>query len=696
MRLLPIGPTTRIVIRWLFVILGILAALAAPVAYRDGWVGQDPPAPAELTMILQTTGVACLALILVLSSFTALRSARIAGIMLLAATPMLAFALAYSEAGFMAAGADGEIVFRLPPPGRAAAMAVSFYLPFVVLFAARKRRYAFLFLLASVLPIAFLLAVVRGAAVLVPGLARNSALLLVFGTFWLGTHWLGWPALRTAPGRWSGRLCMTAVVCLLIAFLLIGGAVAGSAMGSSLWTPDCSGSGLFARPLSSSHVVITARILRTAHTNKIAGSWAGSWAIGIVKERFWGLPSWVRVVLLTNSIYWEDKTYLVSGFRAYGALARLLPIVDATHCGGVFAAPVGDVGPELRLLREAPAEGERRIVGNVLAANPSHWKESPPGNVAPQRSFHSWRNHENKELYEWELNQPHHSLPGARISLTGPSGTTILTTDQDGIFELANLPPATYTLHVLDLPAYQYLRDLTLKKEALATPGLSRMNLIANWMGMMEGTVTDAAGRPVAALVELRNPDGSAADRSIGDCRLTAVGAFRCENLPTGGRYLVLMNRFGPSIQSPYPLMYYPSARRPEDAQVFEVKGAEGNRHVDFHVVRLQERKLSVRATWPDGRPLVDGSITVVNVQPKAYDDLAGPANSNEFPTNNDGVAEVRVFGDTRVRLQARTYNPEEVEPPFSSVSRPMLLETWRLPPGVNFVVPFAPDHRSR
>jgi hypothetical protein len=87
MRLLPTGPTTRIVIRWLFVILGILAALVAPVTYRDAWVGQDPAAPVELTIILQTTSVACLALILVLSSFTALRSARVAGIMLLVATP---------------------------------------------------------------------------------------------------------------------------------------------------------------------------------------------------------------------------------------------------------------------------------------------------------------------------------------------------------------------------------------------------------------------------------------------------------------------------------------------------------------------------------------------------------------------------------------------------------------------------------
>jgi hypothetical protein len=195
-------------------------------------------------------------------------------------------------------------------------------------------------------------------------------------------------------------------------------------------------------------------------------------------------------------------------------------------------------------------------------------------------------------------------------------------------------------------------------------------------------------------LVELRNPDGTVADRSIGDYRDAEDGRFRFENLPAGGRYLVLMNRLGPRTHSPYPSMYYPSARRPEDAQVFEIKGAEVNRHVDFHVVRLQERKLSVRATWADGRPLVDGSITVVNVQPEAYDDLTWL--TNEFPTNKDGVAEVSVFGDIRVRLQAVSYNPEETEPPSTSVSRPMLLETWRLPPGVNFVVPFAPGHRSR
>ncbi len=696
MRSLPIGPSTRTFVRWLFVILGMLAALAAPIAYRDGWVGQDPPVPVQLTLILQIAGAACLTLILVTSSFTALCSARIAGIMLLVATPVVAFALAYSGAGFMASDADGQVVFRLPSIGGAAAIAVSFYLPFVVLFAARKRRSAVLFLLASALPIAFLLAVVSGAAALVPGLIRSSALLLVFGAFWLGTHWLGWPPLRTGSGGWTGRLFMTVAVCLLISFLLIGGTVARSAMQSSLWTPDCSGSGLFARPLSSSHVVITARILRTAHTNKIAGKWAGSWAIAIVKERFWGLPSWIRVVLLTNGIYWEDNTYLVSGARAYGALARLLPIVDATSCGSYFAAPVGEAGLELRILREAPAEGERRIVGRVFAASPSPWKQSPPGRARPQRPLHSWRNHENKELYEWALNSPQsrHSLPGARIGLEGPSGTTVFTADQEGVFELANLPPANYTVHLLDVPAYQYLRDLTLTKEALAIPGPSRMDLIASWMGSIEGTVTDTAGRPVAASVELRNPDGTEADRSIEVHSPTADGTFRFANLPAGGRYLVLMNRFGPSIQSPYRSIYYPSARSPEDAQVFEVKGAEGNRHVDFHVVRLQERMLKVRATRPDGRPLVDGSIVVVNVQPEAYDDLAGLA--DEFPVNSDGVAEVRFFGDNRVRLRATTFDPEETEPPFTSFSRPTLLETWRLPPDVNFVVPFAPGHRSR
>lgn len=698
MRPLRTSPLTQTLLRWLVALMGILVALTVPVACRDAWVGQDPPAPAEMTVVCQLWGVGLFALVFVVSSFAALRSARLAGIILLATTPVPAFFLAYAASGYVATGVDGEVAYRLPRLPNAVSAALLLYLPFVAAsFAIRHRKRHTLLFAATALPIAVFLATCQWAAVFVPRLAGWSAIPVAFGSFWLGTHRLGWPALSASGRRWTAKLAIAAATVLLVAVLLAGGAVVPTALRSSLWTPDCSGPQLFAHPSRPEDIVLTARIVRTAHTQRVAGRWAGSWAIGLVEEGFWGLPSWAPVVLLTNSMYWEDETFFVSGSRTYGLLTRYLPIVDATNCGRHFAVPAADVEPELRLLHEAPSAVETRVVGRVLAARRSSWQPGSPETAILPRPFPSWRNHESKEVYEWGLNGPksNRPLPGAQIQLTGPSGTSLLTADQDGVYELANLPPAGYTLHLLDVPRYQFAQDLTLKKEALATPGVYRMDLVANWIGSIEGSVTDTDGNPANAIVELRNPDGTDADRSIGEYRIATNGAFRFEHLPAGGRYLVLMNRFGPSVASPYSSLYYPSARRPEGARLIEVRGGEAIGHVDFHVVRRPERQLTVRAVWPDGRPVERGSVTVVNLQPEAaYDHLGGLA--DEFPTDQNGAAAVRVLGDARVQLRAGTYNPEETEPPFSSDSRPVQLETWRLPASLNLVVPFAPAHRAQ
>jgi hypothetical protein len=489
---------------------------------------------------------------------------------------------------------------------------------------------------------------------------------------------------------------MIAATTLLIALLVVGGVFSLAAIRASLWTPDCSGGRLFTRPLSPEHVALTARIVRTAHTNKIAGSWAGSWAIGIVEERFWGLPWWARTTLLTNSMFWEGRTYFISGTRAYGLLAHHLPIVDATACGNLFAVPVADAAPELRLLHERAPDGQSRTLGFVLAANHSIWKPKPPGAPERRRTFRSWRNHESRDLYEWGLNSPrtHRPLGGARIGVTGPSGTFVLIADRDGVYELSSLPAGDYTLHLLDVPAYQFSKDQTVRVEAIPATRPSRMDLVANWMGSIAVTVTDRDGHPVGALVELRNPDGTRTDPAIGSYRMVVNGSFRFENLPDGGRYLVLMNRFGPSVSSPYLSLYYPNARRPEDARILEIHGPEPIRTVDFLVTRLPERKVRVRATWPDGRPVGGGSVSVTNAQAEAYDDLG--ASADDFTTGDDGLAEVVAFGDGPVKIQASAFNPEEVEPPFCSYSGAVLLEGPRLPLSMDLVVPFAPGHRSR
>jgi hypothetical protein len=184
--------------------------------------------------------------------------------------------------------------------------------------------------------------------------------------------------------------------------------------------------------------VFTARLIRVSHDAWLSGRWQGKWAIGLVQDHFWGFLWWPPLVLLTNTIYQEGETYFVDGHRADGFLTYLLPIVEAWPCGG--PQPLSDAAIQLRLLREAPPENEIRLIGYVRAAG-----GAPP-------------------------------LAGVRVSVIGSSGGKIVTTDQQGIYEIAGLLPDDYTLRLIDLPDTQCDLDREVKKEWFSHEKLLRVD----------------------------------------------------------------------------------------------------------------------------------------------------------------------------------------------------------------------------
>ena len=100
-----------------------------------------------------------------------------------------------------------------------------------------------------------------------------------------------------------------------------------TALRSSLWSPTqavFTARVVFACPLDRrSERRGTAVFARPGRDREV-----GDWAIGIVQERFWGMPRWTRLVLLTNYVYWEGETYFVDGRRDEGLLTQFLPIVE--------------------------------------------------------------------------------------------------------------------------------------------------------------------------------------------------------------------------------------------------------------------------------------------------------------------------------------------------------------------------------
>jgi hypothetical protein len=241
-----------------------------------------------------------------------------------------------------------------------------------------KKRAAYVFTATAAIAVLVFLRS-RWTPVLVPHLAVYSAPFLLFGLFWLGTHKLAWPTvLRPRPRTMARRIAALVVTCLLVLCLDVTVTLGLSALTSSLFSGDCGGKPPSTHPLSARHVVFTARVIFVSRSfyalthdsgMNLPGFHdprVGDWTIGVVQERFWGLPSWgPHLVLLTNFIYWNGETYFIDGSHENGLLTWALPIVGAgISCSR--SRPVQDAIIDLRVLREAPPAGGGKC--EILAA----------------------------------------------------------------------------------------------------------------------------------------------------------------------------------------------------------------------------------------------------------------------------------------------------------------------------------------
>jgi hypothetical protein len=669
----------------------MLLGLLGVAGFSNYWIGED----AFTSDYIDAAGRAFFGVLLLSASIAALRNRRRGALVLLSGTPIAAFLLSYPTAGYLI-WEEGAGNFYLPLVPTAIALSFAFYAPIVLplLLVRRIKLARWVFVVATAIAI-LVFATSYWTAALLPRLIGWSTFFAIFGAFWWWTARRGWPnLLAPRSGSVAQRGCFVAARVLALAVLAIIATFALEAWHSSLWTPDCSGSELFDKPLTPHDAVFTARVLWTGHHAKVDDTWAGDWAIARVETRFWGLPSSSPVVLLTNNIYGQGRRYLISGMREEGFLTRYLPIVEVTRCGHRYSRPIDDAQLQLHLLR-TPARGSPRIVGSVLSATPADQRprrrRNPIGRRRATNWFTAWLWPDDLDIYESALRElpTHKPLPGARVALTSSSGASLLVADRDGVFELPPLVPDDYTLKLLDVPVNQQCKDVTIKKEDLSTPHIHRLDLVADWKGSIEGTVRIAGEIPPSVYVELLNPDGTTAQEAFPNLPSPGI-SFRFEKLSPASRYLVRINRMGPTRHDPYPPLYYPLAQRRQDARVIEVHGAEHIRNIDFAVTPWAERRVRVRVTWSDHRP-ADGAVVYVTYQHAEPDDER--IKSDDYTADTAGLAEVKIFGDNRVKIQTRTYNPPAPES-SGSESGFVELDATHLPSSIDLVLRSPQPHQ--
>jgi hypothetical protein len=668
-------PIPKTVLSWLVASLGFLFGLLALARFGTWWLPFGDHDPGWFLRWLTFAGVGLFGLGFLIGSILAPRNPSRAGIVFLVLLPITAFCLAYPESGFLVWHADGGGWFETPLPLTAIGLTALFFAPFVApLFTLHnKKRAAYVFAGTAVIVVLLFLRS-RWTPVLVPHLAAYSAPFLLFGLFWLGTHKLAWPTLlRPHPRTMARQIASIFVTCLVVLCLDIAMTLGLAALGSSLFSGDCNGKPPFTHAQSSYHAVFTARTIYVGlslHTllqsrsnpNALHDPRVGEWAIGLVQERFWGVASrWPHLVLMTNFVYWKGETYFIDGARENALITRILPIVEARiNCSR--SRPVKDAVVDLRVLRHPP-EGGTRIIGYVRQPGPHGGFATPP--ETPK------------------------FLGGARIDVSGPAGTTSVTTDATGIYQLDGLPTGDYTLQLALLEnqvAGFFDPEASPAKVHLGNDGLAEHNFDLFWDGRIEGHVKDDTGKPARVWVMLQTADESTLPGNVNFFLQTnADGFYQVKKIPPG-RYIVMVNPDGPYDEWPYDVEYYRFALHAQNAQILELGAGQQIKGIDFTVPRLAERIVQVRVTWPNGSGAAGASICVAYENTKNFASLSTASRIKD--TDQNGLGVIHVYGNSRVRVfAAQLVDNEKEKRTDTYYSHPVEAEASKVPEKLDLVL---------
>jgi len=244
--------------------------------------------------------------------------------------------------------------------------------------------------------------------------ATASLLFVVPGLFWRLASHPGWPPLISFRARPTGQVRQSWLLeTVLFGVFVIAGAFAPLWLSRFNPEGDCR---LVRPPVSDhqfpNHTVFTARVVFVGWS---ARDWPdASWAVVRVERRFWGLPPWVPNYLILRGYFerGERREYFVDGRRCLGLITHFLPVVEPYPCCRM--KPLDQAAVELRVLRDGPPKSGVRLIGRV--------------------------NNEQSDAGE--------PVRGVQVSIAGPGGNIVTTTDHEGIYDVTGLPAGRYRIQV--------------------------------------------------------------------------------------------------------------------------------------------------------------------------------------------------------------------------------------------------------
>jgi transposase InsO family protein len=341
----------------------------------------------------------------------------------------------------------------------------------------------------------------------------------------------------------------------------------------------------------SAVLLITAvSVTEDKHFTKHGGPKLGFLAEARIDQRFGGLPEWVGNSITVYSGYpcdWlivEGEQYLVVVHKD-SIVRGEPPFVHILSCGRTRL--VSQAKTDLRLLDEASQPG-RRVVGQVLRTSLG--------------------------AYRLDYNQP---VSGAVVTIRGHRRTVRATTDADGLYDIAGLPPGYYTATV-KLPKGWTAKPLEVD---LSTGGCADGTIPALPTGEVKGLVTDSNGTPIRANILIVPAIAIPSElKEWKDVWSDERGRFHLKSVPPGEYWIGVNLSHGPSHLEPFHRSFYPGVTDVSQAMRIHIGTSTVQLSAPFRLEPLPLHPIEVVVKDPSGAAVPRASV-FLHISDRGYFD---------------------------------------------------------------------------
>ena len=258
------------------------------------------------------------------------------------------------------------------------------------------------------------------------------------------------------------------------------------------------------------------------------------------------------------------------------------------------------------------------------------------------------------------------SLAGRKIRIIGAKRTHELITDDNGVYEIYDLPAGRYFVEPeipkgwkverfwldhspsLDRNAKEKLSArIPIVLEANKHAGLDIMLEIDNFV---RGHIYDPLGQPMKGVCLDLIPANGSEGEYLADCTEND-GAFEIDEIPPGA-YVIIVNNDGKKTSSePFGAFFYPKALKREEASVFNIGLGDIVENLEIYPpIELKTITVEGVLLYSDGKPVADEWVSFRAVRkPSAKKDE--DENDEDEEDSNDARANTDLKGRFSIKI---------------------------------------------